>query len=569
VFNKITAAGFSTFLALSVVIFPLKVYAQLSPGDLTEAHSFLEGLKNCESCHEARKQVLSAKCLECHKILNERISKGKGLHKNEGYDECVACHVEHLGHDNQLIWWPDGINNFDHSMTGYRLEGKHGGLECRKCHQADHIKRYAEFLDAGKDLNRTFLGLDTACLDCHQDQHRGQVGKDCLKCHTYTGWKPASGFDHTKAAFTLQGRHLEVQCTKCHPATTPPDNPDYTYIQFTGIKHDACSDCHEDVHRGKFNQACETCHNTSGWKNVNRAEFDHSKTRYPLEGRHAALACEKCHEKGKPLTGLKYGRCMDCHTDYHTGQFAKRESGGECAECHTVQGFSPSRFTIEDHQKSTYPLEGSHLAIPCVACHKEILDKSGLVKPQFIFKSTECGECHNNPHGERIVEYMKSDGCRHCHNVSGWKAVSYDHTPVGFPLEGRHVTIACTACHKPASGDQGKVDLIFTGLSNACYTCHTDIHRKQFAEKMVMETGEEFVTRCERCHTPANWSPDKFDHNRDSDFKLEGAHLKTKCNGCHKKKGKPDDTFVWFKPVEKKCESCHSSTDLKLKAGEE
>jgi hypothetical protein len=29
-----------------------------------------------------------------------------------------------------------------------------------------------------------------------------------------------------------------------------------------------------------------------------------------------------------------------------------------------VQGFAPSLYTIESHQKSRYPLEGSHLAIP-------------------------------------------------------------------------------------------------------------------------------------------------------------------------------------------------------------
>jgi cytochrome c553 len=81
----------------------------------------------------------------------------------------------------------------------------------------------------------------------------------------------------------------------------PAENADLDYIKFTGIKHNECSDCHEDIHRGKFDQACRVCHNTSSWRNVNRAEFDHGKTRYPLTGEHAALACEKCHEDGGRL----------------------------------------------------------------------------------------------------------------------------------------------------------------------------------------------------------------------------------------------------------------------------
>ncbi|UCC81274.1 MAG: hypothetical protein JSW64_07940 [Candidatus Zixiibacteriota bacterium] len=525
-------------------------------------------MKNCESCHEAGKQISAEKCLQCHKILNERISGGKGLHKNEGYDDCVSCHVEHLGRDNELIWWPDGIENFDHSQTGYKLEGKHGVLDCRKCHKGDQIKRQAEFLNAGKDLNRTFLGLDTACLNCHQDQHRGQVGEDCLKCHAYTGWKPASGFDHSGAAFPLEGRHLEVQCTNCHTVLSPEDSPDLKYIKFTGIKHGECTDCHEDIHRGKFDQACRTCHNTSGWRNVNRADFDHGKTRFSLEGKHAALACEKCHEKGKPLAGLKFSRCMDCHTDYHTGQFVRRESRGECAECHTVIGFAPSLFTIENHQKTEYPLEGSHLAIPCIACHKAKWDESGSAKLQFTFESTDCNGCHNNPHGDRINQYMKPDGCRYCHNVSGWKAVSYDHGPVGFTLEGRHARTSCVSCHKPVETNGGVRSLVFSGRSRECLSCHADIHRGQFQETAIIDGVEKQHTECQRCHTPGNWFPDRFDHNRDADFKLEGAHLKARCSGCHKRIEEPDNTFVWFRPVDKKCESCHGSSDLNLEAGE-
>lgn len=560
-----------TYLSVILICFFVceQAFAQLSPGDLNRVHADLEGIANCEKCHEARKQISSAKCLDCHKILKERIDSGKGLHSNANYRDCTSCHVEHLGRESQLVWWPDGIANFDHSLTGYKLQGKHAGLDCRKCHEEKNIKHQITLLKAGKDLKTTFLGLEQKCLNCHKDEHRGQLGEDCLKCHEMHGWKPVTGFDHSKTSFALSGKHLDVDCVKCHTRIVDKNDPEVSFLKLTGIKHDGCVDCHKDIHAGKFSQVCATCHNTSGWKNVNRSEFDHSKTRYPLQGKHALLACEKCHEKGKPLTGLQYGKCTDCHPDFHRGAFAARVSGGECSECHSVNGFAPSSFSIEDHQKTKYPLEGSHLAIPCELCHKTEYENNGSKIITFKFKSTECESCHNNPHGKSVDKYMVSKGCPNCHNVSGWKHVSFDHNSSGFALEGRHLKITCTECHKPKSGDQGKMDLIFTGLSKTCYTCHTDIHRGQFAEKMVMETGEVSVTRCERCHTSANWLPDKFDHNRDSRFKLEGAHKKVTCNGCHMKIEEPGGTFVRFKPLNMACKDCHGSADLKLNNHEE
>ena len=38
--------------------------AQLSPGDLANAHKNLEGLENCTKCHEIGKKVLPEKCLK-------------------------------------------------------------------------------------------------------------------------------------------------------------------------------------------------------------------------------------------------------------------------------------------------------------------------------------------------------------------------------------------------------------------------------------------------------------------------------------------------------------------------
>lgn len=553
----------STFLAIVhiavlISISPVAVRAQLSPGDLNNVHADLEGLANCEKCHEARRQISPARCLDCHSILKERIDSGKGLHANSGYKDCNKCHVEHLGKDSELIWWANGRDNFDHKLTGYTLEGKHAGIECRKCHVEKNIADHMKIARAGKDPNRTFMGLDRDCLNCHEDHHRGQLGKDCLKCHAMAGWKPVSGFNHDRTDFPLTGKHLGLDCLKCHSYITDENDPENKYIKMTGIRHEGCIDCHTDIHKGKFDQNCRTCHNTSGWQQVNRTDFNHGKTRYPLIGKHASLACEKCHKPGEPLTGLKFAHCTDCHTDFHRRAFANRTSKGECSECHQVTGFTPAQFTIENHNKTDFPLEGSHLAIPCQLCHKTIYDNNGSKLIQFSFDSTKCIACHKDPHGDTVKKYMKTAGCESCHIVEGWQSVKFDHSASGFALEGRHARIACTSCHKPIVTKEGKRDLHFSGLSTQCLSCHNDIHRGQFAE--IVEPGsDQMTTRCERCHTPGNWFPDRFDHNRDAAFKLEGAHRNVKCYGCHKKIEEQEGTFVWFKPLDTACKSCHGS----------
>ena len=56
-----------------VVISTIGVRAQLSPGDLTTAHSHLDGISNCTQCHVLGNKVSSEKCLVCHTEIKERI----------------------------------------------------------------------------------------------------------------------------------------------------------------------------------------------------------------------------------------------------------------------------------------------------------------------------------------------------------------------------------------------------------------------------------------------------------------------------------------------------------------
>jgi len=546
---------FSCLLVLSINY--ACVYGQLSPGDLNEAHASLEGLQNCGQCHEAGQQVSGAKCLDCHKIIAQKLSVKQGFHGLNNYSDCVACHVEHLGRDSELIFWPDKKEDFDHKLAGYVLDGKHAALKCHQCHQAANIKDGRLPPEQYKDLNRTFLGLDQACLNCHIDEHRGQLSEQCLSCHSYDNFKPATAFDHDgKTDFPLVGKHEQAPCIKCHPIQVDNKFPDDSeYSRFTGIKHDSCSDCHEDIHRGKFSTNCQDCHNPADWKIINQANFDHSRTNFPLKGRHSGLLCEKCHFPGTPVAGQKHEKCTDCHQDYHRGQFAGGKIGSECSECHLVNGFTPALFSIGQHRETNFPLAGSHLAVPCIACHKSTTLADGSVTTQFKYESTRCRTCHRDPHVGEADKYIQSGGCEYCHNVESWRSVSFDHNQTKFVLEGKHETAQCRHCHKPVKADISQHSINFMGLKTACENCHRDIHQGQFGAAADTD-AEKPVTNCGRCHNSQNWFPGRFDHSRAA-FKLEGAHRNVSCVKCHKKIMKGEQEFTWFKPISRSCEYCH------------
>ena len=541
--------------------------AQLSPGDLANAHKNLEGLENCTKCHEIGKKVLPEKCLDCHKPLRERINANKGLHAQAAYRNCVDCHADHHGRDYQLIWWKDGQKNLDHRQTGYQLEGKHNQVECRQCHQSKNITNIERLKSRGKDLNKTFLGLQGDCLNCHRDEHRGQLDKNCLKCHQMTGWKPVANFDHNNSKFILTGKHQRVPCVSCHKNTADQSKKsDNHFTKYTGLSYKNCTPCHHDPHRGRLGADCTSCHGTSGWQGVSSKRFDHEKTRFPLLGKHNSVPCAKCHKQGRSVQNLKFKFCRDCHQDYHQGQFINRPQKGACEDCHTVEGFTPANFTVQEHNQTGYPLQEAHLAVPCMMCHQKTFNHT----ERYDFPDKSCVFCHHDPHQGTALQYVRqekkqnqADYCIYCHSMQSWRQIDFDHGPTGFRLEGKHQTAKCGACHKETDKTRMVDKVNFKIKNKLCQDCHKDVHSGQFADRQA-SSGAAGVTHCERCHTPADWSASGFNHNRDSRFKLEGAHLKVSCVMCHKQKTNGSEGSPIYKPLDTACSACHGSLPVDL-----
>ncbi len=247
----------------------------------------------CVSCHKGDlyKDKLQVTCVSCHKKEDDKAHKG-----NFGV-KCESCHIEKD--------WKD--IPFDHDkQTKYLLLGKHKTAKCVSCHKGDLYKDK----------------LPSSCILCHEkdDKHKGQEGKKCESCHSEQSWTRTT-FNHGKmSAFPLLGRHMLVDCKKCHAAVT-----------FKDAKSD-CWSCHEkdDVHKRKLGTECQTCHNTRNWK---AWDFDHNKTNFKLDGAHKKVAgnCLACHQKPMTKKVLLTSTCGSCHDrdDVHSGNF-----GDRCERCH-------------------------------------------------------------------------------------------------------------------------------------------------------------------------------------------------------------------------------------------
>lgn len=512
------------------------VSAQISPGKLVQAHQNLEGLSNCSKCHELGDKVLNSKCLACHTEIQSLIKAKRGYHSSSDVSGkgCFKCHSDHNGRTFEIIRFNQ--KSFDHQKTTFKIDGKHKDLKCDRCHQTKFIADKKSF---AKRKN-TFLGLSNDCKNCHTDIHQGALGTQCSSCHSTEGFKPVKSFDHDKTAFHLTGKHVEVKCDKCHKVEKKNGKD---FQKFKGLQFKSCENCHTDVHKGKFGKDCEKCHVTTSFSQLKSGQFDHNKTNFKLIGKHIEVKCEGCH--GNSLTSKpKHTLCIDCHKDFHKGAFVKNGGVKDCAECHTETGFSPSQFTIENHNLGKFQLIGSHLAVPCKICHYKEIEKEW----HFLQPGQRCNDCHKNIHGDEIkAKFLGNNECSNCHNTDKWQKVTFDHSKTEFPLLGKHNSATCTACHQRSKIEENII-IKFASVSAKCEACHRDVHYAQFK---IADKND-----CERCHTLENWRPDKFDHEK-TKFPLAGGHQAVACNACHKKVIDGSVTFIKFKLEEFKCIDCH------------
>ena len=95
----------------------------------------------------------------------------------------------------------------------------------------------------------------------------------------------------------------------------------------------------------------------------------------------------------------------------------------------------------------------------------------------------------------------------------------------------------------PRRGGTGKA------IGKRCVDCHQDTHQGQFSDGKT--------TDCARCHATEDFKTPKFDHDRDSRFRLDAQHALLECSKCHHSYNTPFGPLVRYKPLGVECGDCH------------
>lgn len=534
------------------------------------------------------------RCRNCHKPENLTERGGSGVGRVDPSQtwlglasSCNSCHEDlHAGalgetcercHDTRAF---SPAPAFDHETAAFPLTGKHADVTCDRCHR---VPGRAEVVLSSGRTARLYRPLPYGeCSSCHKDVHRGALGPACSDCHVTVSFRlvDRKRFDHSGTRYPLRGAHERLRCENCHHVErgwgrTPP--------------FQSCSNCHRDVHRGEATLAgrtvdCESCHGLEAFRPSTFTVGMHADSIYPLAGKHADAACSGCHASAAPdpevRFRLPFDRCDGCHADAHAGQLsaevpradhALSSAGGDCVNCHRVDGWRPSTFDATRHGELRLELEGRHARIDCAACHGPLDPRPARSK--WTLSSADagvrlrpldpaCATCHVDPHGGRsmFAGTAGSADCVRCHDAKTFRPSRVDadlHASLGYPLEGGHRAVPCSACHPALAGapsgstmlGAAVVPLELTRTHERCEDCHKKAHEGQFEQRLEKNS-------CASCHTVQHWRPASgFDHDRDSGFLLGAAHRKVSCGRCHVPE--PGQDSIRYAAAPSHCEDCH------------
>ena len=395
-------------------------------------------------------------------LMSSIAALGQSPHGEQLQIDCAHCHTS------------EGWNTlrdsmkFDHKTTEFILENSHATVDCKSCHTS------LIFDEASSD-----------CFSCHTDVHSMSVGNECASCHSTTNWLVDHIPElHEQNGFPLVGAHAVTSCIDCHFSINE--------LKFDRIGNE-CANCHMDEYSATqnpnhttvgFSTDCIECHDPFAidWNSDN---INHSF--FPLELGHDIGNCLACHEPNNFSTASPI--CSSCHLDDFNGTTNPNHTtlgfSNDCAECHTIAGWSPSNF---DH--SSHPLNGAHalIATDCNACHKG----------DYSNTPNTCFGCHSDDYSGTTNPNHQTSGfstnCAECHTETSWKPSTFDHDAMYFPIySGKHRDewSSCTDCHKDPANYS----------SFTCIACHEHSNKNDLDDDHQGVSGYIYsATSCFDCH---------------------------------------------------------------------
>lgn len=217
-----------------------------SPGDLSQAHQFLES--ECETCHQPVNGVDDRQCILCH--ANETsllIRQPTAFHAD--IQECSACHIEHQGADASLT-------QMDHSLlvdiarSPTDKMGKGSQVDLVFNDTLDRLQQHYRIQSGHNNplLSETESLLNCASCHANDDRHFKLFGDDCGSCHGADQWTLAN-YRHPSPR--------SMDCAQCHQAPPSHYKPHYKKMsqKIAGRPNTPVEQCYQ-------------CHQTTAWNDI-------------------------------------------------------------------------------------------------------------------------------------------------------------------------------------------------------------------------------------------------------------------------------------------------------------
>jgi hypothetical protein len=279
---------------------------------------------------------------------------------------------------------------------------------------------------------------------------------------------------------------------------------------------------------------------------------------------HADLVseCAACHTAFWDEQRMQ-DRCLVCHVEVETeltdpgSMHTSFVASNTCRLCHPEHrgvaapltdfylvdfAHDSVGFSLQSHR-----IEMANHQVDCRSCHPQSVRR---------FDVEDCQRCHLqiDEVGMRLHIANFASTCIGCHDGVDRYGADFDHETTRYPLQGKHLEVACVDCHENATSVS---DL--QAAPHECVACHleADIHEGRLG------------SNCAQCHTPSDWNTATIDHAL-TGFPLIGAHaeltcqschvanqwtgLETTCYGCHAEQDEHDGRYGT------RCEACHQET---------
>lgn len=260
-------------------------------------------------------------------------------------------------------WAQAQTTDFDHSSTGFVLNGQHQSARCESCH-----------------LKGVFKGTPKDCVSCHgwnnprasmvmPTNHIPTANISCEICHA------ASQSQFIDATLTFSHALVtSISCQSCHSSNNPHPN----------VKANPTDATHQAVLAS--NQSCDKCHTTTQFTGP-KVPSNHIPT--------AAVSCGACHVSSDYSV-------MPAISAIHANA---QSTSGNCQQCHSAAGVAAYSMPT-----MTPPLVGpvaGHIAMNgqgCETCHVgpgsslqlPVQDTARFTNSRFSHSgiSSGCATCH-------------------------------------------------------------------------------------------------------------------------------------------------------------------------------